>query len=244
MRGEVGVAAALADAVERALDLAHAGAHGHQRVGDRVLRVVVGVDAEMRAGHVLRHLGDDALDLVRQRAAVGVAQHDPARAGLVGRARRRPAHSRGCPCSRRKNARSRSWPRGSLFDIGLHRLSDALEVLLVGDAERHAHVIVPRLGDQADGVGLGLQRGLEARIVGRPSVRLRLVMPKAVSFADSSSGIGAEELRIGRRWRRDSRPRCSRRRARRACAAIRRLSSREKSTPVVCAPSRSVVSKR
>ena len=52
-----------------------------------LLGVVVGVDAQIRAGHDLAHLGDDALDLVRQRAAVGVAQHDPARAGLVGRAR-------------------------------------------------------------------------------------------------------------------------------------------------------------
>ena len=34
-----------------------------------------------------RDVADDALDLVRQRAAVGVAQHDPARAGLVGGAR-------------------------------------------------------------------------------------------------------------------------------------------------------------
>ena len=63
----------------------HPAAHGHQRVGDRVLGVVVGVDAEMRARYVLRDLADDALDLVRQRAAVGVAQHDPARAGLIGR---------------------------------------------------------------------------------------------------------------------------------------------------------------
>src|SRR5712691_8513678 len=39
------------------------------------------------AGHVLDHRADDRLDLVRQRAAVGVAQHDPARAGLVSGAR-------------------------------------------------------------------------------------------------------------------------------------------------------------
>ena len=81
--GEVGVAAALADAVERALDVPHASAHRHQRVGDGIFGVVVRVDAEMRAGHHLRHLGDDALDLMRKRAAVGVAQHHPARAGLV-----------------------------------------------------------------------------------------------------------------------------------------------------------------
>ena len=83
-RGEVGIAAALAQAIERALDLPRAGPHRRQRIGDRVLGVVVRVDAEMRARHVLRHLGDDLAHLVRQRAAVGVAQHHPARARLVG----------------------------------------------------------------------------------------------------------------------------------------------------------------
>ena len=42
----------------------------------------------------------------------------------------------------------------------------AVEVLLVGDAERDAHVIVPGLGDEADGVGVGLAGRLEPRIVG------------------------------------------------------------------------------
>ena len=46
-------------------------------------RVVMGVDAEMSPGTAFVTSRDDALDLVRQRAAIGVAQHDPARAGLV-----------------------------------------------------------------------------------------------------------------------------------------------------------------
>ena len=49
-RDEVGVAAALAEAVQRALDLPHAGAHGGERIGDRVVGVVMGVDAELLAG--------------------------------------------------------------------------------------------------------------------------------------------------------------------------------------------------
>ena len=81
---EVGIAAALAEAVERALDLARAGLDGGEGIGDGAAAIVMGVDAETVARHVPRDLGDDALDLVRQRAAVGVAQHDPARAGLVG----------------------------------------------------------------------------------------------------------------------------------------------------------------
>ena len=70
---EVGIAAALAQSVERALDLAGAGADGSERVRHRLLGVVVGVDADMVAGDRAHHLGHDGLDLVRQRAAVGVA---------------------------------------------------------------------------------------------------------------------------------------------------------------------------
>ena len=55
---------------------------GGERIGDRVAGVVVGVDAETFAGNDARDLADDALDLIGQRAAVGVAQHHPARAGV------------------------------------------------------------------------------------------------------------------------------------------------------------------
>ena len=81
---EIGVAAALAEAVERALDLARAGAHGRERIGHRLLGVVVGMDADMITGDRLDHLADDRFDLVRQRAAIGVAEHDPARARIIG----------------------------------------------------------------------------------------------------------------------------------------------------------------
>ncbi len=121
-RGEVGVAAALADAVERALDLAHAGAHRHQRVGDRVLGVVVGVDAEVRAGHDLRHL---ARRCARPRAAACRRWCRTARPSARRPRRRcapRRARSRGCPCSRRRSARSRSSPRGRVSTTALHRL--------------------------------------------------------------------------------------------------------------------------
>ncbi len=77
---EVGIAAALAEAVQRALNLPHAGAHRRQRIGHRLLGIVMGMDAEMIAGNdAFVTSRDDLLDFVRQRAAVGVAQHDPAR---------------------------------------------------------------------------------------------------------------------------------------------------------------------
>ena len=43
---EIGVAAALAETIQRALHLPHAGADGGERIGDRVAGVVVGMDAE------------------------------------------------------------------------------------------------------------------------------------------------------------------------------------------------------
>ena len=52
-RTEIGVAAALAEPVQRALDLPRAGAHRGQRIGDRLLGIVMGVDADMAAGDVL-----------------------------------------------------------------------------------------------------------------------------------------------------------------------------------------------
>ena len=45
----------------------------------------MGVDADVVAGDRLAHRADDLLDLVRQRAAIGVAQHHPARARVIGR---------------------------------------------------------------------------------------------------------------------------------------------------------------
>ena len=54
---ERGVAGALADAVDRALDLARPGLHGGERVRDREPEVVVAVHRDDRARHVVRRAG-------------------------------------------------------------------------------------------------------------------------------------------------------------------------------------------
>ena len=74
-RDQVGVAAALAVAVDRALDQPRAGLDRGERVGDAALGVVVGVDADLdplaeRGDHRRRRLGD----LAGQAGAVGVAE--------------------------------------------------------------------------------------------------------------------------------------------------------------------------
>ena len=82
-RGEVRVPAALAEAVERALDLADARVDGGERVRDRVAGVVVAVDAEAVARDARGDdVGGDAGDFRRKRAAVRVAEDDPAGAGV------------------------------------------------------------------------------------------------------------------------------------------------------------------
>ena len=102
-------------------------------------------------GTMLHHLGDDALDLVRQRAAVGVAQHDPAGAGLVRRPRDRERIV-AVALVAVEEVLAVEHGFAPARDHGPDALADALEVFLVGDAERDAHVIVPRLGDEADAV--------------------------------------------------------------------------------------------
>ena len=84
MLDEVGVAGALAVAVDGALHVRAARLDRDERVRDRAAGVVVRVDAERHVERE-RHLAHDAQHLVRQRAAVGVAEHDRVGAGLGGR---------------------------------------------------------------------------------------------------------------------------------------------------------------
>ena len=84
-RGQAGIAAALPQPVQRALDLARAGVDRRQGAGHRLPRVVMAMNAQMVAGDAA---GDDGFgngaDFAWQRAAIGVAQHDPPRARVMG----------------------------------------------------------------------------------------------------------------------------------------------------------------
>ena len=86
----VGIAAALAVAIDRGLHVADAGLHGGDRVGDGQLGVVVGVDPPAHGGRVsigaerVDRVPDDPHELAGQGSAVRVAQDDRAGAGLPG----------------------------------------------------------------------------------------------------------------------------------------------------------------
>ncbi len=114
---QVGVAAALAVAVDGALDVPGAVHHRGQRVGHRQLRVVVAVDAphDLRpavAGQRLEGGPEDPRQLVGQDAAVRLAQDQRRGARAAGRPQAWPGHRRGRPCSRRSSARRRRSSRG------------------------------------------------------------------------------------------------------------------------------------
>jgi hypothetical protein len=126
----------------------------------------VGVDAEVLARNDPRNLADNALDLMRKRPAVRVAQHRPARARV----------DRGAGAGERivwiglvaveemLAIDHRLAVRG---DRGLHAIGDGLEVFVERAAERHMDVIIPGLGDIHDRVGVRREETREARVIGR-----------------------------------------------------------------------------
>ena len=82
---ERGIAGPLAEAVDRAFDLARAGADGGQRIGDGQAEIVVAMDGDDRlvdVGHAVAQHGDQRGEFLGHRIADGVRDVD--------RARRRP----------------------------------------------------------------------------------------------------------------------------------------------------------
>ena len=241
-RDEIGVAAALAEPVERALDLARAGAHRGERIRHRLLGVVVGVDADMVAGDRLDHLADDRL---RPRAAACRRWCRTARPSARPRHRRpwrRRARIADWPCSRRRNARSRAAPRGPWPWRRARCRGSRRGSPRAWSRARRARGS-PRTWRRSRWRRPWPRAAPRGRDRSRPSGPGRRVMPKAVKVVCELALLG-EQLACRSDWRRDSRPRHSRCRDRRASSAIASLSLSVKSTPLVCAPSRSVVSKR
>lgn len=84
---QVGIATALANSINGSLDLDRALPNGRQRVDDRALGVVVGVDSERVRESRLEPV-EDALQIPWQGPAVGVAQNNRLRAAPDGRLQR------------------------------------------------------------------------------------------------------------------------------------------------------------
>ena len=123
------------------------------------------MDAERGRRQFRLHLRDDAIDVVRHRAAIGVAQHQPARAGVV----------RGADAGERvvriglvavEEMFGVEQRLALLRDHGGDRLGDAVDILAARNLERDIDMEVPGLADEAGRVRLGVEDRRQARVVG------------------------------------------------------------------------------
>ncbi len=150
----------------------------------------------LAVGQLRLDLRDDAIDLLRHGAAIGVAQDQPRRAGI----------------RRRLHALQRVVRIGLVAVeemLGIqqrlaaarhHRgdgFGDAVDIVLARNLERDIDMEIPALGDEAGRAGLRVQHGRQARIVGGAA-------PGALGHAEGGQlrmcqrrRIG-EELRVGR----------------------------------------------
>ena len=180
-RGQVRVAAALADAVHRALDHARARLDGGERVRDAALGVVVRVDPHLDLVLKLAHrrLGGRG-DLGRQARAVGVAQGD-----VLG-----PGGGRGAQALERV-ARVVAPGVEEVFGVvddplplrpaEVDRVDDHRQVLLARDLGHLLQVKAPRLADErADRRERGDQHAQGVVLLGRD--------PAAAGHAERADG--------------------------------------------------------
>ena len=181
-RYQIGVAAALADAIQRALHMANAGIDGCERIGNRLFRIIVCVNAEMVARDMLRHRPNDFRHFRWLRAAIGVAKNDPASAGAVGRLSTGKRIFRiGLVAIEEMLAIDDGFL--ARLDGSFNGSVDRLEIFLVRAAERYAHMIVPALTDETNRIRRRANEGAASPGSLETETPARLVMPKAANFA-------------------------------------------------------------
>ena len=195
-RRQIGIAAALADTIERSLHLTRARFHRCKGVGHCLAGIVMGVNAEVFTGNTgCDHGFDDFGHFRRLRTAIGIAQHDPPGACFMGGL---------CAGQRILGIGLVAIEEMLAVDHGLtvcrnrrvHRACDGFEVFLIGAAQRHLDVIVPTLGNIADGIAIGGKQTGEAGIVGG-----RYAM--ALGHAEADKGcfcrtLSGEKFGVGR----------------------------------------------
>ncbi len=165
-RDEVGVAAALAVAVDAALHQAGAGTDRGKRVGDRALGVIVGVDADLdRAVEAGDDGGRGLGDELRQAAAVGIAEGDVLRSRVGGGtdAFERIGGVVAVAVEEVLGVEDRAL---ALFLAEGDRVGDHRQVLLVGDPGHLFQVQAPALADQTDDRGEGTDQDGKGPVVG------------------------------------------------------------------------------
>ncbi len=132
------------------------GAHRFERIRDGIFRIVMGMNAQPVARYMLRHLFNDVVDFMRQGAAIGVAQHDPARAGLIG-GHRTGQGEVGIGLEPVEEMFRIVHRLAAAFDRKRNGIADHRDVFLVTDFQRDIDMEIPRFADQTGGIGLRVQ---------------------------------------------------------------------------------------
>ena len=160
---EVGVAAALADSDQGALDVRGAGLDGHDRVGHGHPVVVVAVDAD-RKGERPDRLGREIADLRRERASVRVAEDEAIRAAL-GRGLEGPEGVGlvGLGAVEEVLGVEDDLP-AFLLEEG-HRVADHVQVLLERGLEHPGDVEIPALAEEDHDRRLGPEQRPDVLVV-------------------------------------------------------------------------------
>ena len=165
-RDEIGVAAALAKPVQRALDVPRAGENGGQRIGDRVVGVVMGVDAEMRARHMLSPTSATMRPIscgsVPPLVSHSTTQRAPAAWAVL--ATMQGVVLVGLVAVEEMLAIDDCL--AALKERCLDRLADVVQIFLERAAERDTDMVVPGLGDEGDDIGVRGEKARHARIIG------------------------------------------------------------------------------
>ena len=162
-RAQVGVARPLADAVDRALHLPGPGAHGRQRIGHGAVGIVVAVDPQRRAGQMLSHGGGDLIDLLRQAAAVGLAQRDHIGPRLGGGGDDLERIGRVAFVAVKEMLGVEDDLQALFLQVG-HRLGAQQDIFIERAPQDLGDMQVPGLANQGCGRGLALQDGRQRRV--------------------------------------------------------------------------------
>ena len=155
-RDQIAVSASLPVTVHRALHVRHAKLYGGDGVGDGQLGVVVGMDAD-HAAKMLAHVRHDLGQARRQRAAVGVAEHEAVRAGVKSSLERAEGKVPARLVAVEEVLGIVDHLAAERLEVG-DRGADHLQVLLLGHAQGALGVQAPALAEYCHGWRGGLDQ--------------------------------------------------------------------------------------
>ena len=196
-RHHIRVAAALAVAVHRALNLLAARLHRRDSARHRHIGVVVRMNPQRRVGMPPR-FGNNRRDFVRQRAPIGIAQHN----ALRPRQRRRPNRLqcvlRVCLVAVKEMLGVKEHPPTALRQKR-HRVRNHSEIFFKRSLQHALHMQVPALAHQRRHFGFGVKQRREIGVLRRVDIGVARAAESRQRGVAQPQRLGAlKKLRVAR----------------------------------------------